>query len=106
MPRSLLPLCRGEAAEGWRTSAYIESYEGAFGRWTRTVRNERFRYTYFPGGCEQLFDLSEDPREIVNLAGNPAHGQARQGLKDELLERSFAQDYPRTLRDRRNPRMY
>jgi arylsulfatase A-like enzyme len=106
-PQSMLPLCCGEARKDWRTSAYIESYEGFLGsRWTRTIRNKRFRYTYFPGGGEQLFDLERDPDEIANSLDEPAHREIRQQLRDELLERIIAQDYPLTLRDRRNPRMY
>ena len=105
-PRSMLPLCRGEAENGWRTSACIESYERTLDCWTRSIRNRRFRYTYFPGGGEQLFDLEEDLLERDNLAGRPSYRDVRRRLRDELLERIIGQDYPPTPRNCLQPKMY
>ena len=102
--RSLLGLCRGEQPENWRQSAYVESYNNLesldTSQWARTIRTERFRYTFYPsGGGEQMFDLQSDPDELNNLVADPAFAVEREQLRVQLLERVILQDYPRTRRD-------
>ena len=102
--RSLMPLCRGEAAESWRQEAYCESYNRISSNdpadWARTIRTREFRYTCYPGsGGEQLFDLRSDPDEQRNLAADPACAGARCDLRDRLLRMVVMQDYPKTRRD-------
>jgi len=102
--RSLLPLCRGEQARGWRDAGYIESYNNIGTctprNWARTVRTARYRYTMFPGNQgEQLFDLRNDPDETVNLAGDAAYGGVRREMRDRLLEEVLLQDYPHSPRE-------
>jgi len=102
--RSLAGICRGETPTGWRQEAFVESYPSfgpdALGSWARSVRTDRYRYTYHPdGNGEQLFDLESDPDEQVNLANDPGHALLKQGLKDRLLEQLIRQDWPVTPRD-------
>ena len=102
--RSMLPLCRGEQVEDWRDAAYCESYNPIWsndvGDWARTIRTERYRYTFYPNGNgEQLFDLQEDPDEQCNLFDDPDHAEARRDLRDRLLELIVLQDYPKTRRE-------
>ena len=101
---SLLPLCRGETPSGWRPAAYCESYNRIAsanpGDWARTIRTERYRYTFYPcGNGDQLFDLLEDPDEQNNLVADPAHARIRSELRDQLMERIILQDYPKPRRD-------
>ena len=49
----------------------------------RSVRSQRFRFTQWPDGSEELFDEDKDPREWNNLANDPA----MQAQKAELLKR-------------------
>lgn len=49
----------------------------------RSVRSQRFRYTQWPDGSEELFDEETDPREWNNLANVPA----MQAQKAELAKR-------------------
>lgn len=102
--RSLLPLCRGEKVDGWRTAAYCESYNGIWSitpaDWARTVRTKDFRYTFYAAGNgEQMFDLRADPDEQRNIAADPAHAATRQELRDQLMELIVMQDYPKTRRE-------
>ena len=102
--RSLLPLCSGDTPDDWRTAAYCESYNhinsAHLGQWARTVRTDRYRYTYYPDGYgEQLFDLLEDRDEQRNLVADPDHAQVRVGLRDRLLDLVIGQDYPKTRRE-------
>lgn len=102
--RSLLPICRGERPDDWRTAAYCESYNG--GRsikpidWARTIRTHEWRYTFYPtGGGEQLFNLQYDPDEQNNLVSDPSCEDIRHSLRDQLLEMIVLQDFPHTPRD-------
>ena len=101
---SLLDLCRGGKPEAWREAAYSESYNyigsNDPGDWARTVRTDRYRYTYYPrGNGEQLFDLKEDPQEVNNLVGDSGYQSIRNELRDILIERIIMQDFPKTRRD-------
>lgn len=49
----------------------------------RSVRSQRFRFTQWPDGSEELFDEEADPREWNNLASVPA----MQAQKAELAKR-------------------
>jgi len=106
--RSMLSMCRGEHVADWRKSVYIESYDEPLGdAWTRTIRSEKHRYTYFPrGGGEQLFYLASDPDEIRNIAGDAGSREIVKQMRNELLEKIIEQDYPCTVRDCRILGMY
>jgi arylsulfatase A-like enzyme len=101
--RSLLPLCRGKDPDTSRDAAYCESYNAIWsndpGDWARTIRTKSFRYTLYPRGGDQLFDLHNDLGEQCNLVTDPAYARVRQELRDELLERIILQDYPKTRRE-------
>lgn len=101
--RSLLGLCRGEQVDDWREAAYCESYNNLDSldpsQWARTIRTQRYRYTFYPaGGGEQLFDLREDPDELHNVVVDPARAEIRHDLRGLLLERIVLQDYPKCRR--------
>jgi len=104
--RSLLGLCRGQAApRDWRDAAYVESYNNIYGSeptsWARTIRTAEWRYTMYPAGTgEQLFRLREDPNETKNLAFDPRFANARTRMRDRLLELMILQDYPHPPRSR------
>ena len=68
--------------------------------WARTVRTHDWRYTMYPRGGEQLFDLTNDPDEQRNLARDPAYEGVRRDLRDRLLELLIDQDYPHSPRGR------
>jgi len=45
-----------------------------------SVRDERWRYTRYNDGSEELFDEAADKNEFHNLAGNPVHQATKQRL--------------------------
>ncbi|MDF1871594.1 choline-sulfatase [Vannielia sp.] len=45
------------------------------------LREGRYKYTRCTLDPEQLFDLDDDPHELVNLVGDPAHGEALESLR-------------------------
>jgi uncharacterized sulfatase len=67
----------------WKAAAFtvVARGPGVFGR---RVRTERFAYTEWTGGAAQLYDLHADPREFVNLAGDPAHADTVARMRELL----------------------
>lgn len=77
--RDLGPLVRGEPVR-WREDWYYEhtyadppQHPIPRSEGVRSTRWKYTRYTDVTPVYEQLFDLAEDPREMHNLAGDPAH---------------------------------
>jgi uncharacterized sulfatase len=52
----------------------------------RCVRNARYKLTINLLGTDELYDLQEDPGEMVNLIGSPAHRAERDALHDRLID--------------------
>jgi choline-sulfatase len=51
------------------------------------LRSGRYKYVYYPENPDQLFDLEADPRELENLAEDPAYDPVRTRLATRLRER-------------------
>ena len=108
--RSALPLIEG-AAEDWREEVYYSYYENSwafrdmdreqmtdpsFQFWTahrvgpnRGIRTDRYKLIeyYTEGdGYWELFDLENDPNELVNLADDPGHAALRGELTQRLRQ--------------------
>lgn len=108
---ALTPWLRGETPGRWRTAAVWEfdfrnpatrRYERALGVGAEecvltTLREDRWKYVHFPSLPPLLYDLSADPGELNDLAGEPALAGvvarcAARLLSHRMLhaERSFA----------------
>lgn len=86
--RSLLPLLRGDLPSGWRTSMYYRYYHDPGHHNTAAhygVRTETHKLIHYWRQDEwEMFDLVNDPAELRNLAGDPAHARTFQELRAEL----------------------
>jgi len=51
----------------------------------RSLRTERWRYTLWPDGSQELYDHRRDPGERANLAGDPGHASTLQELRARLV---------------------
>ena len=83
---SLVPILKneGRAPEGWREAIYylysgepthrVAAHDG--------VRTERYKLFYLPDTDEwQLFDLVEDPKEMVSLHDHPEYAGVREKME-------------------------
>ncbi len=52
-----------------------------------SVRDGNFRYTRYEDGSEELYDLAQDPSQLVNLAGDAAFAAIKAGLIAEVNAR-------------------
>ncbi len=52
------------------------------------ITDGEFKYMWYPeGGAEQLFDLRNDPKELMNVAGSKKHSAVKKRLRDEIIRR-------------------
>jgi arylsulfatase A-like enzyme len=95
--RSLLPLLRGEAPADWRDSTYSEldyAYREArlmLGKGVHecrgfSLRDARWRYVYWLGEREQLWDLQADPEQFHDLGAEAATAAVREAMRTRLLD--------------------
>lgn len=98
--RSLLPLLAGETPPAWRDAVHwtfhfgdiaegaLEARMGLPSRLChlQVVRTKSMKYIHFPALPPVLFDLADDPGEMVNRAADPA----ARGLRLEGAERLIA----------------
>ena len=107
---SLAPFLAVEAPSGWRDAAHwsydfrdtrskrLERALGLPSEWCnlQVIRTERFKYVHCAGLAPVLFDLADDPDELVNRADDPGARALRlEGLDRMMTWRQRAEE--RTL---------
>jgi arylsulfatase A-like enzyme len=60
-----------------------------------SVRDERWRYTRYHDGSEELFDEAADKNEFHNLAGNPKYADVKERLARVMPAKSVAPVFER-----------
>jgi arylsulfatase A-like enzyme len=95
---SLLPLLRSRRAPaGWRQYAVseIDYAERGLGEVLGIpyydcravmIRERRWKYIHHHRFRPQLFDLQQDPLELADLGGDPAHAPVREEMRDLLID--------------------
>jgi len=78
--KSLMPLVANSKAD-WN-----EAVVATVGRGTHSVSTERWRYIRYFDGSEELYDLNDDPREWINIAGKTEHGEVKRQLERYIPE--------------------
>ncbi|MVA75265.1 sulfatase-like hydrolase/transferase [Auraticoccus sp. F435] len=88
--RSLLPLVRGEDVD-WPEDLVCEFHGHHFPYPQRMLRTDRYKLVVNPDSVNELYDLDEDPDELVNRYRD----EALAGVRQRLMERLYT-----LLRDR------
>ena len=92
--RSLLPLLTDPENAEWDNVAFSEFCQDAVGAggsfpeegvFQRMIRRDNWKLNYYHCQPCQLFDLEVDPRELNDLAADPAHQETVEKLKAEVL---------------------
>lgn len=84
--RSLLPVIAGEHPS-WRSAVLAEFHGHHFPYPQRMLRTRTHKLVVNPESVNELYDLAEDPDELVNRIDDPAYGQVRGDLMAELYQR-------------------
>jgi len=82
---SLVPVMNGD---GGRKSIYMQALSN------RMIRTQKAKYWIDQDGEEVLFDLSNDPHELKNVAQAPSHRDLLDSMRVALLKRSIAAQDP------------
>jgi N-acetylglucosamine-6-sulfatase len=86
--RSLLPLLRGDSS-GWRGDFLVEHLStGANDRGGPSycsVRNSRWKFVQYATGERELYDLTNDPYELVSRDGQAAYRTTEDALHSRML---------------------
>lgn len=91
--RSLAPLLQGESAADWREDIFVEHMFNRYNDW-HAVRDARYKYAvYYDDDYACLYDLENDPTELVNLVENAEYDDVRKRLAQRLDE--YLAAYPK-----------
>lgn len=98
--QSLLPFVKGECAPSWRKDIFVEHLFNRYSNW-HGVRSERYKYAdYYNDAYVCLYDLNNDPTELVNLADNPEYAVVRDKMAKRL--ESYLEAFPQSQRKVKN----
>ena len=88
---SLLPLLKGEHPADWRDALYYHYYEYPAEHSVKRhygIRTDRYKLIHFYNDIDkwELYDLQNDPHELVNLYGKPGYEALTDSLRQKLLD--------------------
>jgi arylsulfatase A-like enzyme/poly(3-hydroxybutyrate) depolymerase len=77
---SIRKIAEGKSPEAWREYVISENIGG------RMLRTDGFKYIYYRGGTEVLYDMEKDPGEMDNLAAYPEYRKQMDTYKSQLKQ--------------------
>jgi arylsulfatase A-like enzyme len=82
--RSLLPFLQAQTPADWPDAVYTQ-FNGVELYYTqRSVTTRQYKYVYNGFDFDELYDLQNDPHELVNRSDDPAYGSIKQELMRKL----------------------
>lgn len=84
--RSLVPWLRGETPEAW-PDAFYSQFNGVELYYSqRMVATREYKYVYNGFDFDELYDLRQDPHEMVNRAEQPGYATVKRELVRKMWE--------------------
>lgn len=84
--RSLVPFLDGDGPDRHRDEAYAEFHGQRFNWTQRIVWDDRYKYVFNGFARDELYDLEEDPDELVNRVDDPDHRAHTERLARRMWE--------------------
>jgi len=81
--KSMLPLLRG-ANNDWREDVMCETFGHHSSHLGRLVVHDHYKYVYNEGDMDELYDLSRDPYELINLINDKNSSKLLSDMKSRL----------------------
>jgi choline-sulfatase len=102
--RSLVPLLGGgpESADATVYGEYLA--ESVLGPMVM-IRRGPWKFIHAASDEDQLFELSGDPLELVNVAGEPAHAQTASAFREEVDAHWDLEAIERSVRESQQARL-
>ena len=104
--KSLLSVADGTDVD-WQNETFSEYCTDGLLAWSggrvlqsRMIRSGNWKFNYYHGGPDQLFDLAADPDEMINLAEDPDHQSKREELEAKILSNWNPEAINGTIRTR------
>ena len=69
--KSLLPFLKGESPDDWRDAQYTQLNGVEIYYSQRSVQTKQYKYVYNGFDIDELYDLQNDPHELVNRTDDP-----------------------------------
>jgi arylsulfatase A-like enzyme len=82
--RSVWPLLRGDQVGGWPTELVAEFHGHHFPYPQRMLRTDRYKLVVNPADRNELYDLVDDPDELLNRYDQPALADVRGSMMRRL----------------------
>jgi N-acetylglucosamine-6-sulfatase len=82
---SLVPLLEGQQPT-WRTGVLLQWAGGGNVPAYNAIREAAWKYVELATGERELYDLTADPYELQNVAGQPAYAAQQQRLAEQLRQ--------------------
>ncbi|MEZ4861400.1 MAG: sulfatase-like hydrolase/transferase [Caldilineaceae bacterium] len=83
--QSLTPFLRNEQPDLWRDAIHTQMNGVELYYTQRSVTTKEFKYVYNGFDFDELYDLQQDPAEVINLADHPDY----QATKRDLVRRMW-----------------
>ncbi len=82
--RSLLPLMQGRTPSNWPDALYTQCNGVELYYSQRAVMTHDFKYVYNGFDFDELYDLRNDPHEMVNVADDPEYTEIKKELVGKM----------------------
>lgn len=83
---SLVPFLRGERPEGYKPEAYAEYDGDSVGTTQRIYWDGEYKYVFNMFAGDELYNLSEDPGETMNLADEEGYRERKEEMTRRVWE--------------------
>ena len=84
--RSLLPFLHGENPEDWRDAHYTQLNGVELYYSQRSVQSKQYKYVYNGFDLDELYDIQNDPQELINLAADPNFDAVKRELVRKMWQ--------------------